>query len=39
MDEVATKDDWIDVIMKELEFLRSELAQKKVETSISKYFK
>ncbi|KAL7993775.1 hypothetical protein Plhal703r1_c61g0165471 [Plasmopara halstedii] len=39
VDEVAPKDDRIDVIMKELEFLRSELAQKNVESSISKYFK
>jgi hypothetical protein len=29
VDEVAPKDDRIDVIMKELEFLRSELAKKK----------
>ncbi|DAZ94907.1 TPA: hypothetical protein N0F65_003077 [Lagenidium giganteum] len=39
VNEVASKDDHrIDAIMKELEYLRSELAQKKVETSISKYF-
>lgn len=39
VNEVAPKDDHrIDAIMKELEYLRSELAQKKVETSISKYF-